>query len=66
MARISADLIIAQAAAAGRRPPPEARAAALAEAVETLVRATDETASGLGFETEPAHIMTAMDETASG
>ena len=65
MARISKDLIAAQAVAAGRRPPTEERAEALAEAVGLLVKATDEAAAGLAFESEPARILTAMDETAA-
>lgn len=63
MARISADLIAAQAVAAGRNPPTEERAQALAAAVELMVQATDEAATGLAFETEPSHIAIAMDET---
>ena len=65
MASITSDLIVAQAAAAGRPPPPEERAAALAEAVGLLVRASDEAAAELTFESEPAHILAAMDETAA-
>ena len=65
MAKITADLIAAQAAAAGRRPPAEERAQALAAAVELMVQAADKTAAGLAFEAEPAHIVTAMDETAA-
>ena len=65
MASITSDLIVAQAVAAGRRPPSEERAAALAEAVGLLTKASDEAAAGLTFETEPAHILTAMDETAA-
>ena len=64
MARITKDLIVAQAAAAGRRPPTEERAEALAEAVGLLVQAADEAAAGLTFESEPAHLLIAMDETA--
>ncbi len=65
MARISDDLIAAQAVAAERKPPSAERAAALAAAVELMVQAADDTASGLAFESEPAHIATAMDETAA-
>ncbi len=65
MARISADLIAAQATAAGRKPPSPERAAALAVAVELMVQAADDAASGLAFESEPAHIVIAMDETAA-
>ena len=65
MARISANLIAVQAVAAGRKPPTEERAQALAAAVELMVQATDDAASGLAFESEPAHIVTAMDETAA-
>ena len=65
MARITKDLIVAQASAAGRRPPTEARAEALAEAVGLLVQAADEAAAGLTFESEPAHVLIAMDETAA-
>ena len=65
MARISYDLITAQAVAAGRQPPTAERAAALAAAVELMVRATDDAASGLAFESEPAHFLTAMDKTAA-
>ena len=65
MAGISDDLITAQAVAAGRKPPTEERAQALAGAVELMVQATDDAASGLAFESEPAHIVTAMDETAA-
>ena len=64
MARISDDLIAAQAVAAGREPPSAERAAVLAAAVELMVQAADETASGLAFESEPAQIATTMDETA--
>ena len=66
MARITPDLIVAQATAAGRSPPGADRAAALAEAVGLLVRAADEAAAGLPFEAEPAQVLTAMDETAPG
>ena len=65
MAGISDDLIAAQAVAAGRKPPSAERAAALAAAVELMVQATDDAASGLAFESEPAHIATAMTETAA-
>ena len=65
MARISDDFIAAQAVAAGRQPPTEERAQALAAAVELMVQAADKAASGLAFEAEPAHIVTAMDETAA-
>ena len=65
MARISADLIAAQAVAAGRKPPSAERAAALAAAVELMVQAADDAASGLAFENEPSHILVAMDETAA-
>ena len=65
MARISDDLIAAQAEAAGRKPPTAGRAAALAAAVDLMVRAADDAASSLAFESEPAHIATAMDETAA-
>lgn len=65
MARISDDLIAAQAEAAGREPPSPERAAALAAAVELMVHAADDAASGLAFESEPAHIATAMDDTAA-
>ena len=65
MAKISADLIVAQAVAAGRKPPTEERAKALAAAVDLMVQATDEAATGLAFESEPAHIATAMNETAA-
>ena len=65
MARISDDLIAAQAVAAGRKPPTEERAKALAAAVELMVRAADDAASELDFESEPAHVVTAMDETAA-
>ena len=65
MARISADLIAAQAAAAGRKPPSPERATALAAAVDLMLQAADDAASGLAFESEPAHIVTAMDETAA-
>ena len=65
MARITADLIVAQAMAAGRRPPSGERATALAEAVGLMVQAADEAAAGLSFDTEPAHFLTALDETAA-
>ena len=65
MAGISDDLITAQAVAAGRQPPSAERAAALAAAVELMVQAADDAASGLAFESEPAHIASAMDETAA-
>ena len=65
MAGITRDLIAAQAAAAGRRSPSEERAEALAEAVGLMVQATDEVAAGLPFESEPAHILIAIDETAA-
>ena len=65
MARISADLIAAQAVSAGRKPPSAERAAALAAAVELMVQAADDAASGLDFESEPASVATAMDETAA-
>ena len=65
MARISSDLIAAQAAAGGYRPPSEERAEALAEAVGLLVQAADEAAADLPFEAEPAHFLTAMDDTAA-
>ncbi|MDE0202067.1 MAG: hypothetical protein OXK73_06515 [Rhodospirillaceae bacterium] len=65
MARISADLIAAQAVSAGRKPPSAERAAALAAAVELMVQAADDAASGLDFESEPANVATAMDETAA-
>ena len=63
MARISKDLIAAQAAAAGYHPPSEERAEALAEAVGLLVQAADEAAAELPFEAEPARFLTAMDDT---
>ena len=65
MAGITKDLIIAQAAGAGRRPPTEERAEALAEAVGLLVLAADEAQAELAFESEPAHFLIAMDETAT-
>ena len=65
MARISADLIASQAVSAGRKPPSAERAAALAAAVELMVQAADDAASGLDFESEPANVATAMDETAA-
>ena len=65
MARISRDLIAAQVTAAGRRPPTDERAEALAEAVELMVQAADKAAADLNFESEPAHIMIAMDEAAA-
>ena len=65
MARISRDLIAAQATAAGRRPPTDERAEALAEAVELMVQAADKAAAELNFESEPAHILFAMDEAAA-
>ena len=65
MARITEDLIVAQAAAAGRHPPTEERARALADAVGLLVLASDEAAADLTFEAEPAQFLTAMDETAA-
>ena len=65
MARISANLIVAQAEAAGRATPSDERTRALAEAVGLLVQATDEAAARLSFEAEPADILTAMDETAA-
>ena len=65
MALITKDLIAAQAVAAGRQPPSEERAEALAEAVGLLVQAADEAAAGLTFESEPAHLLTALDETAA-
>jgi len=65
VARITKDLIAAQAAAAGRKAPTAARAEALAEAVGLLVQATDEAAAALPFEAEPAHILIAFDETAA-
>ena len=66
MARITEDLIVSQAAAAGRQPPSEERAEALAKAVTLMMQAADEAAAGLAFETEPAHFLSAMDETAEG
>lgn len=65
MARISDDLITAQAVSAGRKPPSTERAAALAAAVELMVQAADDAASGLNFESEPSGILIAMDETAA-
>ena len=65
MAWISADLIAAQAVSAGRKPPSAERAAALAAAVELMMQAADDVASGLAFESEPSHILIAMDETAA-
>ena len=65
MARISDELITTQAVSAGRKPPSPERAQALAAAVELMVQAADDVASGLAFESEPAHIVTAMDETAA-
>ena len=65
MARVSRELITAPAAAGDYRPPSEERAAALAEAVGLLVRAADEAAAGLTFESEPAHFLIAMEETAA-
>lgn len=65
MARITADLVAAEAVAAGRTPPSEERARALAEAVGLLVQAADEAAAELNFEAEPAQILTVMDETAA-
>ena len=65
MARISDELIAAQAVSAGRKPPSPERAKALAAAVELMVQATDDAASGLDFESEPSRIQIAMDETAA-
>ena len=65
MARVSRDLIAAQAAAGGYRPPSEERAEALAEAVGLLMQAADDAAAGLTFEAEPAHFVIAMNETAA-
>ena len=65
MARISKDLIAAQAAAGGYRPPTEERAEALAEAVGVLVQAADEAAAELSFEAEPARFLIAVDDTAA-
>ena len=65
MARISAEFITAQAVSAGRKPPSAERAAALAAAVDLMVQAADDAASGLAFESEPSHILVAMDETAA-
>ena len=65
MARITKDLIVAQAAVTGRRPPTEERAEALAEAVGLMVQAADEAAAELAFESEPTHFLVAMDETAA-
>ncbi len=64
MARITKDFIEAQAAATlGARLPAE-RAAAIAEAVQTLIRATDEASAAVALESEPARFLTAIDETA--
>ena len=65
MARITKELIAAQAAAAGRRAPSEERAEALAQAVALMVQAADEAAAELTFEAEPAHVLSAMNETAA-
>ncbi|MDE0392354.1 MAG: hypothetical protein OXI57_09820 [Rhodospirillales bacterium] len=65
MARVSGELITAQAAAGGYRPPSQERAEALAEAIGLLVQAADEAAARLTFESEPAHFLIAMDETAA-
>lgn len=65
MARMTKELIAAQAAAAGRRAPTEERAEALAEAVALMVQAADEAAAKLAFEAEPAHFFSAMHDTAA-
>ena len=65
MARMTKELIAAQAAAAGRRAPTEERAEALAQAVALMVQAADEAAAELTFESEPAHVLTAMNDTAA-
>ena len=65
MARMTKELIAAQAAAAGHRAPSEERAEALAQAVALMVQAADEAAAELTFEAEPAHVLIAMDETAA-
>ena len=65
MARISDELITAQAVSAGRKPPSAERAKALAAAVGLMVQAADDAASGLAFEGEPSGILIAMDETAA-
>ena len=65
MARISDELITAQAMAAGRKPPSAERAKALAAAVDLMVRAADDAASELDFESEPSRILIAIDETAA-
>ena len=65
MPGVTSDLIAAQAAAGSYRPPSQERAATLAEAVGLLVQAADEAAAGLTFESEPAHFLIAMDETAA-
>ena len=65
MARITKELIAAQAAAAGRRAPSEERAEALAQAVALMVQAADEAAAELTFEAEPAHVLSAMNDTAA-
>ena len=64
MARITKDFIEAQAAATlGARPSAE-RAAAIAEAVQILIREADETGAAVTLEWEPARFLTAIDETA--
>ena len=65
MARITEDLIVSQAAAAGRQPPSEERAEALAKAVALMIQAAEKAAAKLNFEAEPAHFLSAMDETAA-
>ena len=65
MARMTKELIAAQAAAAGRRAPSEERAEALAQAVALMVQAADEAAAELTFEAEPAHVLIAMNDTAA-
>ena len=65
MARITKELIAAQAEAAGRRAPSEERAEALAQAVALMVQAADEAAAELTFESEPARFFSAMNDTAA-
>ena len=65
MASITKELIAAHAVAAGRRAPTGERAEALAEAVRLMVRAADEAAAELTFESEPAHFSNAMNDTAA-
>ncbi len=66
MRTITPDLVLQHADQVVGVHPSEGRAAELAAALSVLVSATDEAATGLPLEAEPAHFLLAIDATVEG